>query len=330
MVSKGSAVDMKTQHKLPAPKALDLPAVIDIYESQRPMMPDASPGAGRRRHSLVDILDEFDGLILDGFGVINVGDGLVPGIEVLLQRAAAQNIPVVVLTNGSSFESSQAAAKYAKWQLPIAADAVVSSRDALIAALGDTMPPTAPSAMPTTHVIGCLGAVVTPLAHAPMLAYGQTADFWQQADAFALLGAIDWTEDDQADFETALIARPRPVFVANPDVAAPQMDRFSAEPGYWMARAMQSADMPVYWYGKPYRPAFDLALQRLRQLAGRKLDTRRVAMVGDSLHTDILGGGAAGLQTVLITGAGLFRDGGATHCIAKSGIQPDWIVPGLI
>jgi ribonucleotide monophosphatase NagD (HAD superfamily) len=97
-----------------------------------------------------------------------------------------------------------------------------------------------------------------------------------------------------------------------------------------MARAMQAADMPVYWYGKPYRPAFDLALQRLHQLAGRKLDTRRVAMVGDSLHTDILGGGAAGLQTVLITDAGLFRDGGATHYIAASGIQPDWIVPGLI
>jgi phosphoglycolate phosphatase-like HAD superfamily hydrolase len=133
---------MKTQHKLPAPTALDLPAVIDIYESQRPMMPDAAAGAGRQRHSLIDILDEFDGLILDGFGVINVGDGLVPGIEALLQRAAAQNIPVVVLTNGGSFESSQAAAKYAKWQLPIAADAVVSSRDALIAALGDTIPST--------------------------------------------------------------------------------------------------------------------------------------------------------------------------------------------
>jgi ribonucleotide monophosphatase NagD (HAD superfamily) len=251
---------------------------------------------------------------------------LVPGIEALLQRAAAQNIPVVVLTNGGSFESSQAAAKYVKWQLPIAADAVVSSRDALIAALGDTIP----STIPITDVMGCLGAVVTPLAHAPTLAYGQTADFWQQADAFAVLGVIDWTEGDQADFETALVARPRPVFVANPDVAAPQIGQFSAEPGYWMARAMQAADMPVYWYGKPYRPAFDLALQRLHQLAGRKLETRRVAMVGDSLHTDILGGGAAGLQTVLITGAGLFRDGGAKHYIAALGIQPDWIVPGLI
>jgi len=182
-------------------------------------------------------------------------------------------------------------------------------------------------------VIGCLGAVITPLPGDDILAYGKTEDFWRKADAFALLGAIDWTDQDQASFEAALTARPRPVFVANPDVAAPQTGHFSPEPGYWMARAMQAAQMPahggaVYWYGKPYRPAFDLALDRLNKLAGRHLDRRRVAMVGDSLHTDILGGGAAGLQSVLITGAGLFRDGGADRFIAATGIQPDWIVPG--
>ena len=29
-----------------------------------------------------------------------------------------------------------------------------------------------------------------------------------------------------------------------------------------------------------------------------------------------------------MTGAGLFRDGGADGFIAATGIQPDWIVPG--
>ena len=315
---------------IPAPDALDLTAVIDIYQTQRAMMPNAVPGAGRQRRALIDILDEFDGLILDGYGVINVGANLVAGIEELLQVAADRNKPVVVLTNGGSFESSVAAEKYAKWRLPIMPDAVVSSRDALHAALccnAAVSPPTVPD------VIGCLGAVITPLPGDDILAYGKTEGFWRKAAAFALLGAIDWTDQDQASFEAALTARPRPVFVANPDVAAPQTEHFSPEPGYWMARAMQAAQMSahggaVYWYGKPYRPAFDLALDRLNKLAGRHLDRRRVAMVGDSLHTDILGGGAAGLQSVLITGAGLFRDGGADRFIAATGIQPDWIVPG--
>ena len=307
---------------IPALDALDLTAVIDIYQTQRTMMPSAVPGARRKRRALIDILDEFDGLILDGYGVINVGANLVAGIEDLLQVAANRNKPVVVLTNGGSFESSEAAENYAKWRLPIMPNAVVSSRDALHAALCRS------AEVSASIALGCLGAVVTPLPRPDVLAYGKTEDFWHKADAFALLGVIDWTDQDQAGFEAALAARPRPVFVANPDVASPQTGYLSPEPGYWMARAMKATQMPVYWYGKPYRLAFDLALDRLNKLAGRHLDRRRVAMVGDSLHTDILGGGAAGLQSVLLTGAGLFRDGGADRFIAATGIQPDWIVPG--
>ena len=56
---------------IPAPGALDLTAVIDIYQTQRAMMPNAAPGAGRRRQALIDILDEFDGLILDGYGAVS-------------------------------------------------------------------------------------------------------------------------------------------------------------------------------------------------------------------------------------------------------------------
>ena len=204
---------------IPAPDALDLTTVIDIYQTQRAMMPRAVCGAGRQRAALIDILDEFDGLILDGYGVINVGANLVTGIEELLQVAADRNKPVVVLTNAGSFESSVAAEKYAKWRLPIMPDAVVSSRDALHAALRRN----AGVSLPTVpDVIGCLGAVITPLPGDDVFAYSKTEDFWHKADAFALLGAIDWTEQDQASFEAALTARPRPVFDAKPDVASPQ------------------------------------------------------------------------------------------------------------
>ncbi|MGB1867322.1 MAG: hypothetical protein ACPHK4_05685, partial [Candidatus Puniceispirillaceae bacterium] len=89
---------MRESFVIPAPDALDLTTVIDIYQTQRAMMPRAICGAGRQRAALIDILDEFDGLILDGYGVINVGDDLVAGIEDLLRAAADRNKPVVVLT----------------------------------------------------------------------------------------------------------------------------------------------------------------------------------------------------------------------------------------
>ena len=52
-------------------------------------------------------------------------------------------------------------------------------------------------------------------------------------------------------------------------------------------------------------------------------------MVGDSLHTDILGARAAGLQAVLLTGYGLFCNGGAHDMIEACGIAPDWIAATL-
>jgi predicted HAD superfamily phosphohydrolase YqeG len=52
-------------------------------------------------------------------------------------------------------------------------------------------------------------------------------------------------------------------------------------------------------------------------------------MVGDSLHTDILGGLAFGLRTVLVTSYGLLRHHNVDKVISETGIAPDWQVPHL-
>ena len=49
-------------------------------------------------------------------------------------------------------------------------------------------------------------------------------------------------------------------------------------------------------------------------------------MVGDTLHTDVLGGAASGMGTVLITAHGLFTGRDTAPFIAASGIIPDAIV----
>ena len=92
---------------------------------------------------------------------------------------------------------------------------------------------------------------------------------------------------------------------------------------------MQETGVEPQWYGKPHGFAFDLVLAALESRTARQFDRRRVAMVGDSLHTDILGASAAGLQSVLVTGYGLFREGGSDAMISACGIAPDWIVSTL-
>ena len=93
----------------------------------------------------------------------------------------------------------------------------------------------------------------------------------------------------------------------------------------------------IKWYGKPYGPAFSLALGRMQMRLGklsscaldRPFDASRIAMVGDSLHTDILGGASVGMTTVLITDHGLFRGQDALHFCVSCGLLPDWIVKTL-
>ena len=71
--------------KIPAADTLGLDSVMAIYQALRPIMPVAGrDGAGQTALRLIDILDEFDGLVLDGYGVINIGDGPIEGIKTLL------------------------------------------------------------------------------------------------------------------------------------------------------------------------------------------------------------------------------------------------------
>ena len=48
-------------------------------------------------------------------------------------------------------------------------------------------------------------------------------------------------------------------------------------------------------------------------------------MVGDSLHTDILGAQTAGIASVLISGYGFFAGQDTSDAIDASGIIPDYV-----
>jgi len=307
--------------RFPAPDAITLTDVIAIYEALRPVMPEpANVGDGRKTSRLIDVLPHVDALLLDGFGVINVGWQPVDGIHDFLNAAAAQDVAIMVLTNGAGQGADSTWAKYQDWGLDIARNQVVSSRDALEA---DLMRVTA------GRTVGALGPHSLPLGLDGEVTFADEEVLFDQADCFAFLGAAGWGEAHQDRLETALARGGTELLVANPDVSAPLGTMFSSEPGYWAARAMQATGVSPRWYGKPHRLAYDLVLNALELRMGRKFDRGRVAMVGDSLHTDILGASAAGIRSVLLTGYGLFRDGGSAEMIETCGIVPDWIVATL-
>ncbi|MDO6461960.1 HAD-IIA family hydrolase [Granulosicoccaceae sp. 1_MG-2023] len=296
----------------PAPTAS---AAIARYEAIRDRLPQACfPAGAQYRAHLEELADEFDCFVLDGFGVLNIGAETVPGAVERVLALKAMGKQVRVLTNGASFPVSVTRAKYQGWGLEFAANEVVSSRDALARELA-------------LHQDKCWGfaalekSALSELADNHILLGDDPADY-DRCDGFVLLGTGNWSSQRQQLLSQALAAQPRPVLTGNPDLVAPQPGGLSREAGLY-AHALADAGLAEpEFFGKPFDNAFALIRETLSGI-----DPQRIAMVGDTLHTDILGGAQAGWRTVLVTGHGLLKGLDAEHAIESSGIRPDFIVP---
>ncbi len=277
------------------------------------------PQRSREIHNLSAIRDEIDVFILDGYGVLNIGPDAIPGAVQRVQDLQDSGATVIVLTNGATLPADQTLKKYLDLGLPFSAEQVVSSRDALLVAL---------ASKPSDYRWGVMApelARIEQLApHTHLLE--DDPDAYERADGFILLSTADWSASRQAHLINAMKTNTRPVLVGNPDLVAPFADQFSLEPG-WYAHEMtdqlvtQTNCQPEF-FGKPFGNAFDLVKAKIGDT-----DPQRVVMVGDTLHTDILGGAAAGFKTALITGHGLLRGQPVEDAIQVAGIRPDFIAP---
>jgi glycerol 3-phosphatase-2 len=111
--------------------------------------------------------------------------------------------------------------------------------------------------------------------------------------------------------------------IANPDLVAPREGGLTLEPGlFGHATSLTKLDRSRHTgSASPLRPR-----PSPKGSPGRALPPGRLAMVGDTLHTDVLGGAAAGCRSVLVTDHGLFAGLDAAPFIAdvgdRAGLHP--------
>ena len=130
----------------------------------------------------------------------------------------------------------------------------------------------------------------------------------------------------QSFLRAALSERLRPVVVANPDLVAPQEYGLSIEPGYYAHELMDRfPDLDISFHGKPFPSVYD----RVEALLGNGTPRNRIVMMGDTLHTDILGANMRGWGSVLVTGHGFLKGQDVEAAIRQSGIVPDWLIPSI-
>ena len=290
-----------------------------LYEKARRFMPAADfPCTVQRISALMDIAGEFDVAVLDSFGVLNVGDAIIPGAAEAVIALRSKGKHVIVLTNGATLDQAGAVAKVRGFGFDIDSEDVISSRSALRIGLQGFDPGMLWGIMAPPHA-NCqtLGIDHVLLDDAP--------ETFAKVDGFIMLSAYDWPPGQQALLQAALAKKVRPVLVGNPDLVSPQSGKLLVEPGYFAWCAYEKTGVVPQSFGKPHPQVFEQAKHRIRQVRG-VVDPARILMVGDSLHTDILGGAAAGFKTVLTTQDGFLSGVDPYEYFEASGIRPNYML----
>ncbi|GFE63184.1 HAD-IIA family hydrolase [Litoreibacter roseus] len=296
--------------------ALTAMQAFDAYEAVRHRLPKAQSRTHPARHAenLAEIAEEFDVFLLDAFGVLNIGETAIPGTPERVATLCDAGKRVLIVSNAAGFPHSALMEKYTRLGYNFAPEDVITSRASLLAGLkGRKDLHWGLMATRSTGLRDLEGLNLTYLEEDPSV--------YAAVDGVLMVGSAAWTEARQELLEDALRTRPRPVLVGNPDIVAPREQGFSTEPGHYAHRLADQTSITPEFFGKPFANIFDLAFARVGDV-----DRARVVMVGDSLHTDILGAQTAGIASALIADYGFFAGHDAARAAADAGITPDFIL----
>ncbi|MCV6574851.1 MAG: HAD-IIA family hydrolase [Cohaesibacter sp.] len=267
------------------------------------------------------LADQFDVFVFDAFGVLNIGETPIAGARARIDALRAMGKRLFVLTNAASYTMDQTVKKFQTLGFDFTSEELVSSRTVCEQYL---------SAFDQVDHWGVIGPEdyhpgQLDVANSQLDVNGADYD---QVDGFLFLSSSGWSRMKQTMLLHSLAANPRPVVVANPDLVAPREDGLSLEPGFF-AHHLQDAlpNLSIHFHGKPYDSVYQHIHGRLSDEKG--LDPHRIAMLGDTLHTDILGAQACGWTGILVSDHGLFKGHDLEAYIASSGIVPDYIIPSI-
>lgn len=294
---------------------MNLPEAFAAYEAVRHRLPAVRrKGASQRLPDLDALSDTIDTFLLDAFGVLNIGETAIEGVPERVAGLQKTGKRVVVVSNAAGYPHSTLMKKYKRLGYDFAPEDVITSRKTVLHALSSE--PERRWGVIAQESFGCEG-----LEHLDTTFLADDASDYDAVDGFLMLGSSNWTEERQVLLEASLAHTARPVLVGNPDIVAPREHGFSTEPGHFAHRLANRTGTEPQFFGKPFMNIFELAFA---QLGG--CDAIRTVMVGDSLHTDILGAQTAGIKSALISGFGFFDGHDPHRLIELSGIVPDFIL----
>lgn len=235
----------------------------------------------------------YRGALIDAWGVIHNGVELFDGAGEAMVRFREEIGPIVILTNAPR-PSSIIPAQLERLGLPDNAyDSIVTSGDAVRAEIKKHLPAPFYRLGPDKD-----DALYQNLA----------IDFvpLERADFIICTGMLDELGDekpeDYASMFAPAIERGVEMICANPDIVVRWGDRLIYCAGA-LAQVYERLGGKVIHGGKPHKPIYELAMERLKGF-DQTLEPGNVLAIGDGLGTDVAGANRHGIDILYIFGSG--------------------------
>lgn len=276
--------------------------------------------------SFHEIAKDYKALFIDSYGVLKNHKGIIKGVQNTIDFIRKEDIAIRVLTNDSSRSQKQQIESFEQLGLKgIQEEEIITSgmlarqflelkiKNGRIAYLGTKN---------SADYIIQNGMKQAPVSEIEL-------DEIDELTAFAFLDdeGFDWHHDMN---KTVNILRRKtmPVLVANSDKYYPTSSNDVAIAIGGLSRLIESVlNQKFIRFGKPDSQMFMYALEDLNRFGNyTKSD---ILMVGDTLHTDILGGNKFGLKTMLVL-SGNTRPDNVNLKINSTGIIPDFISDSIL
>ena len=268
--------------------------------------------------SVSEIVDQYDGFILDQFGVLHNGTVDLPGAADCVRELNQRGKKLIILSNSSSL-ASNTRDRLGKFKLnpehfvgavTSGEEAALHIREHYAAKRGlffTWATPKTPS--PTLFVKHCGDIAVTDkvddadmiLLHGCEVLRGPGAD--GEASEISLgdfMNGGDTASVIKPTLERCL-ERKLPMVCANPDFKMVNPDGSTSHMPGEIAKLYEEMGGKVISFGKPYKEHFDACIRDLG------LPKDKVVHVGDSLHHDIAGANDTGIASIFVVG-GVHRD----------------------
>ena len=276
--------------------------------------------------SFRSLIKDYKVIFLDSYGVVKNHRGLISGVPNIIEEIRTLEKPLRILTNDASRSASRQVEKFERQGLSgIQKEEIITSGMMAKMFLKNKITSGKVAYLGTTQA-----AAYIIEANLEPIPVGQVNnDNIDEITAIVFLDdeGFDWNFDINA---TVNLLRKRniPAIVANSDKIYPVAKNDVSIATGGIAQLVESIlGREFIHFGKPDSQMFMHAFEQLQKVG--KFQRKEILMVGDTLHTDILGGNKFGIDTLLVLSGNTRKENYQT-LIQASGVIPDFVADSLV